>query len=227
MIISEFNTFDIIVLGVIGLSSLIGVIRGFTRESLGIASWIGAIALTLVAIPILRPLSINMIRDPFIADFVGGVITFIISLTLLGIVSRSFAVKVRSSVLGGLDRSLGLVFGFARGVALIVIVFFLYSLVVKHEKWPEGLKVSRSLPYIKKGSHILSQFVPKDAIKNLGIDAEKKKEEVSAISADLLVKTLSAPKPKAHESNGTKDGYDTTELGDMSRLVETSEREKK
>ena len=58
-------------------------------------------------------------------------------LIILMIIARSLSALVRDSVIGGLDRTLGLVFGLVRGAALVVIAYIIAGMVVQVDRWPD------------------------------------------------------------------------------------------
>ena len=64
MVPSAFNSVDLVILIIIGLSILIGILRGATREVLGIAGWIGAFAVVFYGLPLFRPLGRQYINSP-------------------------------------------------------------------------------------------------------------------------------------------------------------------
>ena len=117
------NWVDLAVLGVAGLSALIGFARGLVREVLGVGAWLGAAAVAAIAFPFASAKAHTMITDPGIADVVAAVAVFLVALILLSLIASWVGGVVRNSALGGLDRSLGLIFGLVRGAALIVIAY--------------------------------------------------------------------------------------------------------
>lgn len=100
------NYVDLIVIGVFLISTLIGISRGFTREFFGIVAWLGAFTATLLGVVWARPFVQSLISNPFIADVVSGLFIFVTTLFLLGSLSRYISLRVKGSLLGGLDRSL-------------------------------------------------------------------------------------------------------------------------
>lgn len=204
-----FNMFDISMLGVMLISIAVGLLRGFTREFLGVAAWVGSIVVAILLMPFLKPFITPYIKDDFIAAIVAGLIIFIITFVLLGIISRHLSIKVKSSILGGLDRTFGLVFGALRGVALLVIGFIIIALVSNPVKWPETVKKSKTIHYIEKGALYLQKVTPDRFYKAVG--GRKKFEKFFAkrsMSADALMKDLSQPPAAVQKKPG--EANDTT-----------------
>lgn len=150
---------DLIVLGVMFLSGMIAFMRGFVREVLSIGAWVGAAVVSLTCLPLLRPL-IEPYVSPEWTDPVGYVGLFLVSLILLSLIAKSIAHAVRSSSIGGIDRSLGLVFGLARGAALVIAAYIVACMAIPPEHWPPQVLESRSLPYIYTGAAWVARQLP-------------------------------------------------------------------
>lgn len=231
---NEINMLDFAVLGLLLVSAFIGIARGFTREVLGIGAWIGALFIALYGLVIIRPLLAPYIKSPFVADVVAGLLLFVIGLFILGSFSRAISSSVKGSVLGGLDRSLGFVFGIARGGVVLVIGYFAATLFSKPETWPDEIKAAKSYPYVLEGAEWLKTTIPMDSLKNLGLDKKEKEEIVETAkvkSVEHVVSALSQPKAigaiktTQEEANNPKkdEGYADTQRSDMERLVKNNE----
>lgn len=159
---SAFNSTDLAVLAVIMLSILVGILRGATREVLGIAGWIGAFATVFYGLPLFRPLGRQYIHSPMIADAVVAGILFILSLAVFILISRIISTGVKGSILGGLDRSLGLVFGFLRGIFIVCLIYLALFFFYPQGHMPDRIKHARFTPWIAQGAHEIQRFIPKD-----------------------------------------------------------------
>lgn len=154
------NWVDLLVLGVVGLSALIGFVRGLVREVLGIGAWIGAAGLAIAAFPVAAAEARGYIANPDIADGVAIGAVFLACLIALSMLAAWIGAVVRNSALGGLDRTLGLAFGLARGAALIVIAYIAVGLVEAPAAWPSAVLAARTLPYAYDGAVWFMQLLP-------------------------------------------------------------------
>ena len=102
------NITDIIVIGIIVLSGLFALARGLVKEVLSIASWAGAVLITLFAFVPLRGIARDFISWPIAADITTGAALFLGSLFIFSFASHFVAKLVQGSAVGALDRSLGL-----------------------------------------------------------------------------------------------------------------------
>jgi membrane protein required for colicin V production len=138
-----FTIIDGIVAIIIVMSALLAYARGFVREALAIAGWIGATVLAFIFADQVQPL----IRQiPVLGDFIGDscelsiigafAAVFAVALVVFSIFTPLFSSVVQRSVLGGLDQGLGFLFGVARGILLVAVGFFVYDTVLSAQDIP-------------------------------------------------------------------------------------------
>ena len=128
---------DFVVLAVLAVSALLAFVRGLVREVLGLAAYIGAIFAGVWALPRIRPQFQTWLGHSPWVDPVAFAVVFVITLIVLVLISRWISALVRASPIGGLDRTLGLVFGLLRGAALAIIAYIGAGMVVPVVRWPE------------------------------------------------------------------------------------------
>lgn len=132
-----FTLIDGIVALVIVVSALLAYSRGFVREALSIAGWIGAAILASVFASQAEPLVKEL---PVIGGFIGEscelaiiaafAAVFALALVIMSIITPLFSSLVQRSVLGGLDQGIGFLFGVLRGIVLVAVAFFVYDVVL-------------------------------------------------------------------------------------------------
>ncbi len=156
------NWVDLAVLALMLVSGLLGVLRGLVREVLGVAAWVvaGFVASPYGVFPAVAPWIRRQFSDPGIADAVAFGSVFLVVLVILWLVVRTISNAVRGSALGGLDRTLGLVFGLGRGAALLVVAYILLGIGLAIEQWPAPILEARSLPIIHRGAEWLAAQLP-------------------------------------------------------------------
>ncbi len=154
---------DIVVLGVLAVSGLLALARGFVREVLGLGAWAGAAAFTYWGTPLARPQFERWISSPEWVGPVTAAALFIGSLLLLMVLSGWIGSIVRASALGGFDRTLGLVFGLARGALLVVFAYIAAGIVIPIDQWPGVVLRARSLPLAYAGAAWVVDHLPPDA----------------------------------------------------------------
>ncbi len=156
------NWVDVVVLAVVVLSGLLAFMRGLVREVLGVGAWfLAALAASPYgAFPHVQPWMREQFADPSVADAVAFGAVFLMVLIVLWLVARTISNAVRGSALGGLDRTLGLVFGLARGAVLLAAAYILAGLAIVVDQWPQPVLEARSLPTIHRGAEWLAAQLP-------------------------------------------------------------------
>ncbi|MCH2164264.1 MAG: CvpA family protein [Marinovum sp.] len=132
-----FTIVDGVVGIVIVLSALLAYSRGFVREGLAIAGWIGAAVLAFIFAPQIEPLVKEL---PVVGSFIGdscelAIITafaLVVAavLVVFSLFAPLFSALIQRSILGGLDQALGFIFGVLRGILLVAIAYFVYETVL-------------------------------------------------------------------------------------------------
>jgi membrane protein required for colicin V production len=160
------NYFDLFIIGVMLVSALIGIFRGFVRESLSLASWILAIGLALGYSAPASALFQKWIETPLFRLVVAIVAIFLLTIILASIVSHILAGLVAKAGLGGPDRALGFLFGLIRGsVIMAVLVLILGGSPLSQEDW---WKQSSLLGYFQVVALVILKLLPTDIARHFG-----------------------------------------------------------
>jgi membrane protein required for colicin V production len=153
---------DLGVLGILAISALLAFMRGLVREVLGIGAWVGAVMAAIAGLPIARGFVKTWISDPSWIDPVSFLVVFLVTLIVLSIIARWIGYLVRNSALGGVDRTLGLVFGLARGAALVILAYIGMGLFLPANHWPDPVLQARTLDPAYQGAAWVVEKLPPD-----------------------------------------------------------------
>jgi len=186
------NSIDLAVLGVMSLSCLIGIIRGVTKEILSVFTWVGSAYAAYTFYPMASGLARGHIANPMIADGVTGAVLFIIFLVLFGVVTVAISNAVKDSMVGGLDRSLGLAFGIFRGVFILCVVEIGFSLFVQREKQSETVQNARFITMVRNGSDEIVSMLPL-SVRDMIMTQTQKIQGIAPMSG--TVQDLVIPQP--------------------------------
>ncbi|MBX9701000.1 MAG: CvpA family protein [Acetobacteraceae bacterium] len=152
---------DGVVLAVLAFSAIIAFFRGMVREVLGVGAWIGAVLAALVLRNDVAALFGDAIDPPWVAEAVAAAAVFLTVLIVLKVLIGAIANRVQDSMLGGLDRALGLVFGLARGAFLVIAAYILGGMLIPAtEQWPPAVRDARFLPHVVEGAEWLAEQLP-------------------------------------------------------------------
>ena len=130
------NWVDLAVLAVLLVSALLALMRGLVREVLGIGAWVGAGFFAVWAFPMVRDRFRGWVGSPDLGDPVAFGTLFLVAVIFLSVISGMAGSVVRMSLLGGIDRTLGVVFGLLRGAALVAFAYIAVGMAVPVDNWP-------------------------------------------------------------------------------------------
>lgn len=220
-----FTVFDLIVLTVLAISALLAFLRGFIHEVLAVLAWIGAIFAVFYGLPYVRPYAQDLIANPLIADIAAGAFIFIAALIVLSLVTRMMTTRVRDSALNALDRSLGFLFGLARGAVLVCLAYIALQWMMPPGRQPAWLAEARTLPLVASGAEVLRGLVPEDAREQTADTADVTRERARRVlETNEMMRDILNPQPKGPPigSQPPAEGYGDRERRELERLLQTN-----
>jgi membrane protein required for colicin V production len=112
---------DIIIAVAIVISIVVGFIRGFVKEAISIAALLIAIWAALYFGPSVGNISDSWLSSEELQMWFGRILVFAVVLSIGGLLGWGISKLVRVSVLSGMDRLLGSIFGAVRGVLFLAL----------------------------------------------------------------------------------------------------------
>ena len=212
---SDLHTLDLIVAAIVLLSGILAFMHGLLREVLGIGVWIGASASSVAFYSLAREPVGLYIPSPLVADAAAGALLFIGTFLILAIVSRAISRAFESGDgLGAINRSLGLMFGLARGAIIVVVAYLALAWTIPERDHPEWVTEAKTMPLIKEASAMLEQALPEEW-RAKGKDAADNAKETAD---NKLLEGLIAPKAITNKNND-ESGYNAKERNAMDQLI--------
>jgi membrane protein required for colicin V production len=151
---------DVVLIAVMLISGLLAMIRGFMREVLSIAAWVLAAGATLYAYGKLLPAATAYFNSDIIAKatVIGGV--FLVTLLAVSIVTVRISDMVLDSRVGALDRTMGFLFGLARGLIIVVVAFGFFDWLVPEKSQPTWVTDAKSKVFLANTADWLRSMSP-------------------------------------------------------------------
>ena len=207
-----FQLLDLILIGIMLISGLLALMRGFTREVLSLVAWGGAALAAYFAIrqQFLIDLVTPYIEKQPLPQVAVGAVAFILALIIISIISVKISDAVVDSSAGGFDRTLGFLYGLGRGFVLVAIAYLFYGWLVPIDKQQDWVRNAKSLPAVKYVGETLLSFMPPDIAETLSNTA-------------LMQNPDKASKPEPAKG---EPGYQSTETQGLDNLIEGNETAK-
>jgi membrane protein required for colicin V production len=155
---------DIFLIVVMLISGLLAMVRGFMREVMSIIAWVAAAGAAYYAFPRLLPVATQYLASwnewVVKAIVLGGI--FLATLVLVSILTVRISDKILDSRIGALDRTLGFLFGLARGLVIVVVAFIFFDWLVPQKSQPEAIKNAKSRVVLQSSGEWLKSLLPDD-----------------------------------------------------------------
>ena len=143
-------------------SAVLAMIRGFTREVFAIVAWVSAAAAAYYfhgdVLPYIQP----YIEDERLALGVTLAGIFFVTLIVVSLITMRISDFILDSRAGPLDRTLGFIFGAARGLVLVVIAVLFLNFFVPLERQPSWIAEAQSKPWLDSLGQELMSYLPED-----------------------------------------------------------------
>lgn len=234
--------FDGVVVAILLISAIIAFLRGFIREVLTIFGVVGGLCAAYFAGPVFSPITagwlgydakadppqemFGFIPYPVAADALsyGGI--FIIVVILLSIISHFLAGWAKTAGLGAIDRTFGVMFGIARGVVMVGLLYLPLYLTMGPEPRDDLFKSSRTKFYVESAASFMASIVPESMTANIEKKVNDKVAESTREKLQELevLKGENAPVQK-DESSDPESGYSDDVRQDMNELIEGNTNE--
>jgi len=167
---------DIFLIAVMLISGFLAMVRGFMREVLSIVAWAAAALAAIYFFPRLLPLATQYFGSwnewLIKAITVAGI--FLGTLIIVSVLTIRISDKILDSRIGALDRTLGFLFGLARGLIIVVVAFKFFDWLVPQKSQPETVKSARSRVVLEKTGDWMISLLPENLDTYLSNKLKKK-----------------------------------------------------
>lgn len=182
MDVSSFTAFDIAVVVIVVLSTLLAFGKGFATVALSFGAWVGAIMAVIFGFTAVQPYGRDLISPAELADIITLIAVFFITLFVLKQVANLIGSAIKSGSIGFLDRSLGALFGLLRGMVIVSLLFFAFVKLFPGKEQPEWMQEAKLKPLVAWGAEMLEGY----ASEALGRDPTEVGSEYLQKAADAV-----------------------------------------
>jgi membrane protein required for colicin V production len=223
------NPLDLAVVAIVALSAVFAFARGFVREALSIVAWVGAGVITLYGFTWVFNLVDQRVHNTLLSQVITGFGLFLSSLVVLTVLTGFVARMVHLTGLTPIDRTLGFIFGLARGLLLVCLAYLLLDLTLPQANdRPSWIRDAKSGPYLHEGADVLKGFVP-ESLKSKSTEAAGEfwrtvnPRTTAKTETDKAIRALQTPAPAATPVEGAAPApnYPPGDRRELDRVIGT------
>lgn len=248
----QLNNLDVVFLVIVGVSALVAIARGVTKELLSITGWILAAVSVYYLLPVVDPIMQKYIASEVLSNLVSGMVILIMFCIFWVLAADKISTQIRFSKLSSLDRILGFIFGIFRGVIIVILLQIMISSLIPEESQKGVFAESRYFKLAGDAAGPIKGIIPEkwfDDLKakgeSLGLGAAKTEEKsegdkaqnteekavdnTAGINGEVLKKSgeelfNKLVQPKVDGETKTQDeGYEKEETSDLDKLMDELE----
>lgn len=200
--------FDLIAILILGVSALVGFVRGATREMMTVVAFILAILISIFALRFVGPIFRHSIHPDWLGNTLAIVIVFIAAYIVVRVIGGALTRGIhKTQTLGTADRIIGVGFGLVRALVLLGVFFLVFNAATPRERVPHWISGAALYPLAQGSAKVMSALAP----------------EGSAMAGKVAPALEAAVRDGAHDhppapTKGT--GYDDRSRGSVDELVE-------
>jgi membrane protein required for colicin V production len=152
---------DGVLVGFTLVSAMLAMVRGFSREILSIASWAAAAAAAFFGYPYVLPYVQPYIDNEKIAMAAAAGAVFVVALIVVTLITMKIADFIIDSRVGALDRTLGFLYGAARGILVVAVALLFFNWLVGAHP-PAWITDAKSRPLLESIGAKIQSLLPDD-----------------------------------------------------------------
>ncbi|MDP4708592.1 MAG: CvpA family protein [Rickettsiaceae bacterium] len=196
-----FTLFDILIITILSISTLLGLYRGMINITINLIGFVASIFAAILLYPYILIVFSGYVDNELITSIASGAFSYLLSLVFFTFLTSKIVLLFSSVSKGVFDRLLGLVLGSIRGVLLALIIFGAVGIFTagtysdtKNSKdlisklsidnYPDWLKNSTTTPYLEKTLKSSVFFIPDgiwDLIKIPHKDSDEEEDIIETI----------------------------------------------
>lgn len=213
---------DLILLVVMLVSAMLAMIRGFMREILSIAAWVIGGLTALYFSTRLGPVVKSYFNlGDTAANALAAAAVFLVALLIVSIITVRISDMILDSRVGALDRTLGFLFGLARGLIIVVVAFRFFDWLVPEKSQPAAVQTAKSKVVLQRTGDWLQSLLPEDMDNYLSTWFKRRPKGDEDVP-DAPAETRSSLDAPAGASAFGRDpsGYAKADRSGMQQLIE-------
>lgn len=206
----QLNNLDVVFLVIVGVSALVAIARGVTKELLSITGWILAAVSVYYLLPVVDPIMQKYIASEVLSNLVSGMVILILFCIFWVLAVDKISTQIRFSKLSSLDRILGFIFGIFRGVIIVILLQIMISSLIPEESQKGVFAESRYFKLAGDAAGPIKSLIPEKWFEDL-----KAKGEGLGLGADKTGEKSEDDKSKDKNTEAQSKDVDIDAAGDV------------
>ncbi len=206
----QLNNLDVVFLVIVGVSALVAIARGVTKELLSITGWILAAVSVYYLLPVVDPIMQKYIASKVLSNLVSGMVILILFCIFWVLAVDKISTQIRFSKLSSLDRILGFIFGIFRGVIIVILLQIMISSLIPEESQKGVFAESRYFKLAGDAAGPIKSLIPEKWFEDL-----KAKGEGLGLGADKSEEKSEDDKSKDKNTEAQSKAVDIDAAGDV------------
>lgn len=206
----QLNNLDVVFLVIVGVSALVAIARGVTKELLSITGWILAAVSVYYLLPVVDPIMQKYISSKVLSNLVSGMVILILFCIFWVLAVDKISTQIRFSKLSSLDRILGFIFGIFRGVIIVILLQIMISSLIPEESQKGVFAESRYFKLAGDAAGPIKSLIPEKWFEDL-----KAKGEGLGLGADKTEEKSEDDKSKDKNTEAQSKAVDIDAAGDV------------
>lgn len=206
----QLNNLDVVFLVIVGVSALVAIARGVTKELLSITGWILAAVSVYYLLPVVDPIMKKYIASEVLSSLVSGMVILIMFCIFWVLAADKISTQIRFSKLSSLDRILGFIFGIFRGVIIVILLQIMISSLIPEESQKGVFAESRYFKLAGDAAGPIKSLIPEKWFEDL-----KAKGEGLGLRADKTEEKSEDDKSKDKNTEAQSKAVDIDAAGDV------------
>ena len=206
----QLNNLDVVFLVIVGVSALVAIARGVTKELLSITGWILAAVSVYYLLPVVDPIMQKYIASEVLSNLVSGMVILILFCIFWVLAVDKISTQIRFSKLSSLDRILGFIFGIFRGVIIVILLQIMISSLIPEESQKGVFAESRYFKLAGDAAGPIKSLIPEKWFEDL-----KAKGEGLGLGADKTGEKSEDDKSKDKNTEAQSKAVDIDAAGDV------------
>lgn len=206
----QLNNLDVVFLVIVGVSALVAIARGVTKELLSITGWILAAVSVYYLLPVVDPIMQKYIASKVLSNLVSGMVILILFCIFWVLAVDKISTQIRFSKLSSLDRILGFIFGIFRGVIIVILLQIMISSLIPEESQKGVFAESRYFKLAGDAAGPIKSLIPEKWFEDL-----KAKGEGLGLGADKTEEKSEDDKSKDKNTEAQSKAVDIDAAGDV------------